>query len=220
MKITFNKIVIEFWLIVSLIIFMFCIMNFQEANKINEYNLSATYENKPYGDFILTDTYDSEDSTIYDFFKSDNALEIMNATYESLYDSEINYYEIARQSFDYMGYLDFDVKFTDGEDYEQLNQIDSFGNRFTPLKAMQINQIVANKWKIADKMEEIDVYTYISNKIPIALGYNYKSYFDCGDEFQVKYLGDKQYDCVVIGFIKKGAYVQLDGEKESVNNSV
>ena len=68
-----------------------------ETYRLQEYNKRASYENKVSGDFHLTDMYDTEDSTIYDFFDQIGSLNVLMETYELLLDFD-KYYEIAGES--------------------------------------------------------------------------------------------------------------------------
>lgn len=223
MKMLFKIIVIEMCLLVSTVFFIFCVADFQEANLINNYNLFATNENKTEGDFLLTDMYDSDTTSIYDFFSQKNSLSILESIYDELTSMEIDYYEISMQSFDYIGKVSFGKEFTDGEDSEQLNQINLNGQIYTPLKSLQISDFVAQRWALSKKIDVLDRTEYKrinSNKIGVFMGYNYKKYFNCGDEFDILYLGEKQYECIVVGFFKEGTTVLIDGEAIALDNYI
>lgn len=60
--------IIEIALMLVITGFVCCLANFREAVVVNQYNLYATDENKNEGELLLTDTYDSEKTNLYDFF--------------------------------------------------------------------------------------------------------------------------------------------------------
>lgn len=196
--------------------FVCCLANFREAVVVNQYNLYATDENKNEGELLLTDTYDSEKTNLYDFFSKRNSLDIMNNTYELLTDAGVDYYEISNQPFAYLGNFNLGKEFTAGDDIAQINQIDEKGQFYTPLKSLQISEFVLDKWNLYKQMDihEDEIFKEDSSeKISVVMGSKYKNFFNYGDDFSIVYLGQKQIDCLVKGFLKENTYVEIDGGK-------
>lgn len=197
-----------------------CEANVMETYRLQEYNKRASYENKVSGDFHLTDMYDTEDSTIYDFFDQIGSLNVLMETYELLLDFDKYYLEISTQPFEYLGFLSIDKSFTDGDDSEQVNQTTDGSSRFTSLKAIQMDASAARLFGLYDEITVLDQYGNGKDAIGVLLGSEYSGIFKIGDEFKIRYLGCKTIRCLVAGFLKKGTTIQIDGTKLSLDNCI
>lgn len=208
--------------VIGAISFTFIVSVYAYSCIIESYNTQAQ-EFSGRGEISLTDSYDSEESRLEDFFQKENSYEILKNTYEKLKtNKKLRYYEVLPQSIEYVGSFRLPESIVDGDKNFIEQKID--GELLTPLKTLMIDQSFAHD---TDLKAQVSGGTWFKKKqygmtsdqcIPVVLGNNYKEAFSIGDTFEGYYLGYKKIQFVVKGFFKSGAVVVLDNQKYDIDN--
>lgn len=208
--------------VIGAVSFTFIVSVYAYSCIIESYNTQAQ-EFSGRGEISLTDSYDSEDSRLEDFFQTENSYEILKNTYEKLKtNKKLKYYEILPQSIEYVGRFKLPESIVDGDKTFIEQKID--GELLTPLKALMVNQRFAYDTNLKTKVSEgawfkKKQYGMTSDQyVPVVLGDNYKAAFSIGDTFEGYYLGYKKIQFVVEGFFKVGTVVVLDNQKYDLDN--
>lgn len=175
------------------------------------------------GEWLLADSYDSENSSFEEFLQQKNAKDILNQTYKMLkkqYGKD--YFDVGMQSIEYIGKYKGSMNFVNGDE-EAVNQKISH-QEITPLKSVQISSNCMRYYHL-DKEVEIgktfqnsDYKKDASQEIPIIAGADYRQYFQKGDTFYGKYLGEAKIKFVIKGFFKKNTNILLADEKINLDS--
>lgn len=170
------------------------------------------------GDWMLTDDYDSRDSSFEDFLKQKDAYNILKETCEMLKNTfGSDYYDVSRQDVEYIGEFPGDQEFVSGGK-EAVNQKIN-GQILSPLESLQVSYNFACQKKMNELIETGEAFgkeddqTGADQIIPVLAGASYQKIFKAGDTFQGKYLGEKDLKFRIEGFFKKDASVLLDNEE-------
>lgn len=170
------------------------------------------------GDWMLTDDYDSRDSSFEDFLKQKDAYDTLKETYEMLNNAfGGDYYDVGRQDIEYLGKFPGDEAYVSGGKDAMNQKIN--GQILSPLESLQVSyNFVCQK-----KMNELigtgemfgkeDYQRGAEQIIPVLAGASYQKMFKAGDTFQGKYLGEKDLKFQIRGFFKKDAGISLDNEE-------
>ena len=170
------------------------------------------------GDWMLTDDYDSRDSSFEDFLKQKDAYDTLKETYEMLNNAfGGDYYDVGRQDIEYLGKFPGDEAYVSGGKDAMNQKIN--GQILSPLESLQVSyNFVCQK-----KMNELigtgemfgkeDYQRGAEQIIPVLAGASYQKIFKAGDTFQGKYLGEKDLKFQIRGFFKKDAGISLDNEE-------
>lgn len=186
------------------------IANVMEIIRIQNYNNHAWYENKERGDFLLTDQYDTEKDDMFTFFDQGKSMEILHKTYKALCEWKGRYREVSFQPVEYIGHLDIDKAFTDGNDPEQINQTIDGREHFTPLKAIQINANMLVQDDMKTPLKSLHQRGDNVDTVGVLLGSKYKGVMKKGDRFTVRYVGSKEIQCIVADFLKRNISITVD----------
>ena len=174
----------------------------------------------------LLDNYESDNYSIWDFLKEDNALNIMNDTYQSIIsDNTLDYYEFSDQTLEFIGEYKGDLSLVDGYDESFINQpIDNYC--VTPLKSLQLSEKMMKKFNLDGMLSSGRFFTtdeFVLNKdlsIPVLVGEKYKSLFKLNDTFNAHYLSDGNVKCEIIGFIKEDTKINIVNNTFDLNNYI
>ena len=174
----------------------------------------------------LLDNYERNNYSIWDFLKEDNALNIMNDTYQSITsDNTLDYYEYSDQTLEFIGEYTGDLSLVDGYDESFINQpIDNY--TLTPLKSLQLSEKMMKKFNLDDMISSgrfftSDEFVLVKDlSIPVLVGEKYKGLFNLNDTFNAHYLSDGNVKCEVIGFIKEDAKINIVNDTFDLNNYI
>lgn len=175
------------------------------------------------GEWLMADSYDSENSSFEEFLQQEKAKDILNQTYKMLkkqYGKD--YFDVGTQSIEYIGTYKGSMKFVDGDE-EAVNQKINH-QEITPLKSVQISSNCMRYYRLDKKVEigktfqNSDYKKDVSQEIPIIAGADYRQYFETGDTFYGKYLGEAKVKFVIKGFFKKNTNILLADEKINLNS--
>ncbi|MDR1778613.1 MAG: hypothetical protein LBR14_02500 [Clostridiales Family XIII bacterium] len=181
---------------------------------------------KDSGDFLLTDTYDSDNSSFGDFLNSPSASAIMLNTYDKLCNNpNIEYYELGFQLLCYIGKFTGCSSFVSPPEPTLINQSVN-GEYITPLMSIQIDQgfLLDNKPSfqpsIGQGFIDTDFSLTHSQMIPVLLGDSYNELYKIGDSFIGYYASGNPASFCVKGFLKDDAEIVVDSEKIILDNYI
>ena len=170
------------------------------------------------GEWMLTDDYDSENSSFEDFLKQKDAGAVLKETYKNVKDTfGTAYYDVSRQDIEYLG------KFPGNEAYvsggkDALNQKIN-EQILSPLESLQVSYDFTSQKKMdelietGETFEKEDYQKGADQVIPVLAGASYQKIFKVGDTFQGKYLGEKDLKFQIKEFFKENVSVSLDNEE-------
>jgi len=173
----------------------------------------------------LTDSYDSEKSSILNFYEEENSIDILYSMYDYLMNqNDFTYYIMDEQPLEYIDRFTGSIDLVDGFDESFINQINDEGY-LTPLKSIQMNQNSIDLFQINEKIADgrfFDLkYNYnFDHQIPVILGNNYRDLFQINDTFKTWYLGQKIIECRVVGFLETETVVEWDEYTYELDNYI
>lgn len=200
-------------LIISATLLILAFSNYQVKQISDNYDAKDVNSNNS-GDFIVYDEFDSDSSSLSDFFAKPDSLKIMKKTYQALLsNNNFNYCEFANQNIEYQGRLDISKEFVDNGDANLINQKDERGSFFTPLKSFQMDKKTFDHFQLGNKIIARNSQSLYENPsfIPVIIGDGYQAYFPVGTSFTGDYLG-KISTYKVVGSLAPQASITINNE--------
>lgn len=206
-------------LIISATLLILAFSNFEinQVSKDIENNI-----NKSDGDFIIYDEFDSESSSLSDFFAKQDSLKIMRETYHFLItNNDFEYYEFANQNIEYQGSLNIPKELVDHEDVDLINQTSENGSLFTPLKSFQMDKRTYERSQLESKLIKKNGQSLYDSTsfIPVIMGSGYRSIFHVGSSFSGDYLG-KIATYKIIGCLDEQTSISINNESFLLDNTL
>ncbi|MGN0485399.1 MAG: hypothetical protein ACI4HI_17815 [Lachnospiraceae bacterium] len=175
------------------------------------------YNGKIQCEEILTDQYDSETSSFSDFYTKKGACDMAKKAYDRLLsEPNIDYYEYSDMPFYYVG--EYNKK--DCAEHQFINE-----NNHTDCLGMWVDEKFCRDYHLNTQLDtgrtfQSHEYQADTKKpVPLLLGNHYKGAFRLGEKFKGEYVWE-DFDCYVVGFLKKGASISLGGEKTVLDDYV
>lgn len=162
----------------------------------------------------LTSNYDGEDGriTLRTFIKDEHSTYKLKNLYNNITSSNMRYHELSQNSLQFIGNFTGDTSFTVDEDPKSIN-VEIGEKTLTQLKTTQIGYRTLEYLDINNKLSDGRLFTSEdydfndSREIPLILGNSYSNIFKIGDIFQARYLGVKDLNFKVVGFLKENSKI-------------
>lgn len=185
------------------------------------------YSNNIDGYIQIFDKYDTENSSIYDFFNESNSLDKMKSMYNKLISNKVfDYFEVLKQDIEFNGIYNSSLECVVGEDTTALNQKISQDMILTPLYSIQISEETSTKLKISDYISIgrnfVKTEYNIKNdlEIPLILGNEYLlSGYSLGDKFKFYYLGE-EFTGIIVGFLEENCNINICDQLYKLDNYI
>lgn len=173
----------------------------------------------------IFDDYDTETTSVIDFFNDNDSVYKLINTYEELSQNKlIDYEEILFQDIEIYGnYQGQEDTISGGGEFRNQN-ID--GGVITPIKSIQLSKkmFIQNALETTTekqyKFEDNDYFFSAGKKVPVIVGREYKDLYKVGDEFRGAYLGRKNMKFVVRGILKNNTKMEFSGKEINLNSYI
>lgn len=208
--------------LISVLFFLFSCVSLNGAIIVKEVN---NMDYSTFDEFMLTDTYDTKDSTFGEFLATDDAYDIMARTYDLISNNQkIDYYEIGFQSIEFLDSYNGKSSTINGGDESRNQKIAD--ETITPLNSMQLSE----KSMMEKKFNQLASYEHFNSffrstetssnlHIPAVVGHSYDNFFNVGDTFGGKYL-NKSFIFHVVEELPKDFSIRLLSEDENLNDYI